>query len=161
MGAERKKKSFFLKTITGEFPSSPVVKLWCFHCWVLGSIPAWVTKKLQGMRRGQKDKTSKTWRKHNKTQLQRGICFDFPEWEPMSKTTNSLPQESQGSPVRPVSEVWFSLPSLSMVGKRIHPTCYPKILEEQVLWFFSPILKALVGESRVERTLRNTCAICK
>lgn len=40
------------------------------------------------------------------------------------------------SPTRPVSEVWFSLPSLSMVGKRIYPTCHPKTFEEQVLFCF-------------------------
>ena len=44
---------------------------------------------------------------------------------------------------RPVSEVWFSLPNLSMVGKRIHSTCYPKIFEEQVLWVLSPYSKHL------------------
>ena len=66
------------------------------------------------------------------------------------------------SPTRPVSEVWFSLPSLSMAGKRIYPTCHPKTFEEQVLFCFFAILKALVGESRVAGTLRNTCAIiCK
>ena len=30
--------------ILGDFPSSPVVKTRCFHCWGLGSIPGWGMK---------------------------------------------------------------------------------------------------------------------
>ena len=57
---KRKKKSVFLKTITGEFPSSPVVKPWCFHCWVLGSIPAWVVARYaEWPKRQNKQNTTK------------------------------------------------------------------------------------------------------
>ena len=33
----------YLKT-KREFPDSPVVRTWHFHCWGLGSIPGWATK---------------------------------------------------------------------------------------------------------------------
>lgn len=157
---KRKKKSVFLKTITGEFPSSPVVKPWCFHCWVLGSIPAWVVARYAEWPKRQA-KHDKSTTKHN---YKGEFVLIFQNGNQCQRQQTHFCKKARvpnTSPVRPISEVWFSLPSLSMVGKRIHPTCYPKIFEEQVLWVFFPILKALVGESRVERTLRNTCAICK
>ena len=106
--------------------------------------------------------------KHNKNETKHNykgeFVLIFQNGNQCQRHHANLPKKARVpniSPTGPVSEVWFSLPSLSMVGKRIYPTCHPKTFEEQVFFFFS-ILKALVGESRVAGTLRNTCAIiCK
>ena len=39
-----------------EFPGSPVVRVRCFHCCGLGSVPDWGTKISQAARCGQKKK---------------------------------------------------------------------------------------------------------
>ena len=43
----------------GEFPGSPVVRTWCFHCGGPGSIPGEGTKILQATQCGKNRKTNK------------------------------------------------------------------------------------------------------
>ena len=35
------------KIASKEFPGGPVVRIWCFYCWGMGSIPILKTKFLQ------------------------------------------------------------------------------------------------------------------
>ena len=78
------------------------------------------------MQCGQKDKTSKTRQKHIKTQLQRGICFDFPE-----KTARKMHKNLQKRPIlsqidakkRPFFEKKAALKNHYFVGK-IGESCH-------------------------------------
>ena len=46
-----------------EFPGYPVVRIQCFHCWGLDSIPGWGTKILQAVWNSQKKKKEKKRRR--------------------------------------------------------------------------------------------------
>ena len=53
------KKLIWLQTfrkVFREFPGGPVMRIWCFHCWGLGSIPGQGTEIPQEARYSQKQK---------------------------------------------------------------------------------------------------------
>ena len=59
---------FFFKATCWEFPDSPVVRTWHFHCHDLGSIPGWETKIPQA-----------AWPKEKKKKIKKGYMskWDF------------------------------------------------------------------------------------
>ena len=60
-------------TQSGEFPGGPVVRIQCFHCEGLGSIPGQGTKILQDAWRGQKKKKKVGSMRHEQDLMMKGV----------------------------------------------------------------------------------------
>ena len=89
----------------GEFPGSPVVRAWLFHCWAVSSIPGGRTKILHAAQLGQKERKKKNSALRAVFCGDTGLCTDWTPLRPRYKLLSFWQEGVQRQDVIEVNEI--------------------------------------------------------